>query len=467
MADEKEIIRKIEEFEQEEELPSQEKKVKKKKTGWKYALNISLVLIATTVALVLTLYSNFTTIIDNLSSANFYWILAIVGIILLMMLVRGTILTAFARLYTRKYHLHQGVAVDQVGTFYNAVTPGGSGGEFMQAYTFKKQGVPISSAVSMMAMYSIVYQTVLILYGIVSFIIKYDKIIGVEVPILGLKLPMWLLTVIGFLLNVSVILLILLMSYWKGFHRFMTGPMISLLSKIRIIKNPDQSRERLRVQVENFKIELRRLLANIPFTILVAVLFFVMLTLRFCIPYFVGIALHNESTVASFWDSVFLCNFHQMVTGLIPIPGSAGVSEWFFHELFINKSNIVESFYVARLDGIPDIVASDALCQSALLVWRSMTFAIPLFIAGFVTAFYKASPKEQTRDGDVPSRGTLVSLQAETLVQRTHDLDTMIETQTLNRRAIMEKLKATKKKKHEKKDEPFDDDIKKIDIDED
>ena len=125
------------------------------------------------------------------------------------------------------------------------------------------------------------------------------------------------------------------MGYWRGFHHFVMGPCINLLHKLRIVKNPDKQRENLRIQVENFKIELRRLLTNIPFLILVVVLVFAAMTIKFSVPYFIGLALGNQSQVATFWDSVFLCNYHQMVTGLIPIPGAAGVSEYFFAKLFV------------------------------------------------------------------------------------------------------------------------------------
>ena len=453
------------------ELESGNKPKKSKRAILKYVLNISLVLIATSLALFFSLKDNFNTIISDLKNCDYRWILVVVGLVLIAMFFKGLILFCFARLYTRNYRLYQGMAVFQIGVFYNAVTPGASGGEIMEAYTYKKQGVPISSAVSIMAMYSIIYQTVLILYGLASFIIKYDFIskmdaLTINLGTIRLSLPIWVLTIMGFGLNVGVILLTLLMAYWKGFHRFIMGPVIGFLAKIKLIKKPEKSRENLRVQVENFKIEFRRLLTNIPFTILMSVFFFGAMTASFSIPYFVGIALGNQSNVASFWDAVVLSNYHQMVTGLIPIPGSAGVSELFFHELFINDIT-VQSFYVAYVDGVPDAAASDAMCRAALLLWRSITFALPLMIAGLVTAFYKASPKGTvSAHGDIPDRKTLTQLQAETLAERHMELDTIIETSTLTRQAILARLKATNKKKKPDSDEEENDEIIDRDMDE-
>ena len=454
-----------------EEIP-ENNKPKAKKSYWKYFLNISLVLVATGLAIFFSIRPNAGQIVDNLAHADWRYLLVIVGLMLGCILVRSFIFFCFAHLFTRKYHFHQAIAVDQIGVFYNAITPGSSGGQIMQAYTYKKQGVQISSAVSILAMYSIVYQSVLIIFGLISFIMKYDFITSVgfirttivinEVP---LDLPIWPLTIIGFLLNVGVIGIVFLMAYWHGFHNFMMGPVVSLLSKIKLIKNPDKTRENLRIQVENFKIEFRRLSTNIPFLILVVIAFSAYMIIKFSVPYFVGEALGNQSPARSLWDCIFLSNYHQMITGLIPIPGSAGVSEFVFYNLFINEKNLEAGFFCIYTDGVADVAASQGLCRSALLMWRSATFIIPILIGGFVAAFYRSSPKNEAAIGDMPNRQTFVSLQKETFVERFEEVESLMETSRLSREAILEKLKP-KKKKVRKSDDNTPADLEKQDYDE-
>lgn len=435
-----------------ENPPVEEKE--KKKSKLKYILNISIVLIITIAALIVSLWGNLDEVLSLLKKSNWLLILGICGLFFFCVCIRGLILYLFARLYTKKYKFHQGLANDQIGVFYNAVTPGSSGGQFMQAYTFKKQGVPISSAVSIMAMYSIIFQSVLSIYGLLAFFVKFDAINQIDaikfVIIQGkfeIALPMWVLTIIGFLLNVSVILIVFLMAYWKGFHRFIMGPCISFLAKLKILRNPDKSRESLRVQVENFKMEFRRLTTNIPFTILVTVLFVCYFTIKFSIPFFVGKAMNPNAVTGSFWDSVFLSNYHQMVTGLIPIPGSAGVSEFFFTELF-SKSGF---FKVIGTDGLLLEKETKAFCRAALLLWRSITFTFPLVIAGFVSAFYKGTPKEIVGRTGVPSRQTFVDLQSETFAVRKNEFDTFLETKQISASLINEKIKSLTKKKKKNK----------------
>lgn len=433
-------------------------KPKSKKSTIKYILNISLVLIATSLAIFFAIKDDAKEIFHTLATSNVSYLLVIVGIMVGCIVVRSFIHFCFAHLFTRKYHFHQAIAVDQIGQFYNAITPGASGGQIMQAYTYKKQGVAVSSAVSILAMYSIVYQVILIVFGVVSFIVKYDFITSLgyiptsikinEVP---LNLPIWPLTIIGFLLNVGVIAIVFLMGYWHGFHNFIMGPVVTLLGNIKILKNPDKTRENLRIQVENFKIEFRRLSTNIPFLILVIVSFSVYMVLKFCIPYYVGKALGNQSTSASFWDCIFLSNYHQMITGLIPIPGSAGVSEFVFYNLFMNEKHLESGFFCVYEDGVPSLAMTRTLSRSALLVWRSSTFVIPITIGGFVAAFYRSSPKNEVHMGDMPNRQTFYSLQKETYVERYQEVESLVETSRLSREAILEKLRPNRKNNQKQK----------------
>ena len=495
---------------------------KKKTSTWKYILNIAIVLIVSVVAIFLALRNNYKIIINYLLTADYRFVLLTLGLMISYVAIKGFMWFCFARLFTRDYHFHQGLAVEFIGTFYAAVTPGGQGGEVMQAYTYKKQGIPISSAVSALAMNSIVHQILLIIFGLVSFIVKYDFIGTLPSANLGtygdvtIRIPMWVLTILGFGLNVGYIVIILSMAYFRPFHNFIMGPIITLLSKIRIVKNPDRSRENLRTQIENFKIEIRRLFSNIPFTILISFIFIISMTIKFSIPYFVGLAMGNQSTIANFWDAVFLSNYHQMATGLIPIPGSAGISEFVFNTLFstspatpttsfffidateaqqleaynsiiTNSANYRDFFrsilkltsydeireisdYAAYCDmnGIAfadanadfkevvnllaDTRASSSMASAALIMWRFMTFILPLTAAGFVTAFYRASPRKDAESSErMAGRHTLVDLQRETYSERAEMVETMVETSRLNREAIAKRLKALAKSDRRRK----------------
>jgi hypothetical protein len=430
-----------------EEINTESLTREKKKGGKRrYLIYLLLVIIVTGLAIFLSLKDNFDETIEALRTSNWRYLLLIIGMVIFSYLVDGLIIFVFARLYTRRYKYHQGLATSMVGAFFNAVTPSASGGQIMQVYTMKKQGVEPSNGASIMVMSFILYQIVLVVLGIVAVSFKWPLLASMEnfsidLGFLTIKnIPVIVLTIIGFVINLSVIMLLFLMSYSHKFHNLIMHYGIGFLSKLKIIKNPDNLRESLRIQVENFKIELRRLQSNIPVTILIVVLFAISLVSKYCIPWLAGIALNAyDETVtgalsfAGFWDSVFLSSYHQMVTGLLPLPGSAGVSEYFFLIIFNGYYN------------------STANTVAAQIIWRTASFHLVVLFSGLVTAFYRSSPKEHLEKAN---RQTFIDLQLSTFEERKRSADTLYETARLSRKDIQSKLKTfSKMLNSEQKDE--------------
>ncbi len=445
-------------------------KKRKKHPALKFLLYFAIIIIATGLALFLSLYQDYEGVITSLKRADVTYLLIILGLVTLCYLIEGFIIFVFSRLYTRKYHYHQGLATSMVGAFYSAVTPGASGGQVMQIYTMKKQGVETSNAASIMIMSFIVYQLALITLGVVSLFFSAGDLIRTvgtfNLPIGKeriLHIPAIPLTIAGFSLNVIIILGLFLMSYSHKFHNLIMHYGIDLLAKLRILRHPDKTRENLRIQVENFKIELRRLLSNIPIMILVFICFSLILIIKFSIPFFAGLALDGYgyclnvdgtlvtkdiinaagnivgvqpvmstggADIGSFWQAVFLSSYHQMAAGLIPLPGGAGVSEYFFNIIFQN-------YY-----------SSQAIISAAQIIWRFSTFHIVLLVAGIVAATYRSSPKNEIHHAN---RRTFVTMQLETFEVRKASADTMFETASLSRKEIQARLR--KKDKEARNDD--------------
>ncbi len=452
---------------------SNKQEEKKKHPKLKFLIYFLIIIIATGLALFFSLYQDFDGVISAISKADIKYTLLILGLVAISYCIDGFIIFIFSRLYTRKYKYHQGLATSMIGGFYSAVTPGASGGQVMQAFTMKKQGVETSNAASIMIMSFIVYQIALIGIGIVSLFFSAGELIsqiGEFVITFGntkISIPAIPLTIAGFLLNLFVILGLFMMSYSHKFHNFIMNHGINICAKLHLIKNPEEKRESLRIQVENFKIELRRLLSNIPILLLVLICYILILIIRFSIPFFAGLALDGfgfrtnmdgtlvteaveiggvitqqpvmsvgGNNIGSFWRSVFLSSYHQMTTGLIPLPGSAGVSEYFFNLMFGN-------YY-----------SSPQIVSAAQIIWRFSTFHVVLLVSGLVSALYRSSPKNEIHHAD---RKTFVTMQFETYENRKASSDTMFETASLSRKEIQNRLKSFGKKKENRQSDYFDD----------
>lgn len=443
----------------ENNLQNVEAKPAKKRSVWRYVVYMSIVLVVTAIVFIINISSTgLSEMIEIFKEADVLMVLLIVVLMVLSYFFDALIIFIFARLYTRTYKMHQAVANTLVGQFYNDVTPGASGGQVMQVYTMKSQGVPVSSAASIFVMWFIVYQGTLVAFDVVAILFEWDQIASLA-PISGsigswsFSIPMVWLIIIGFFLNISVILGLLFMSYSHKFHNFILHYVLGFLGKIRVLKNVDKSRESLRAQVENFKIELRRLQANIPIVVVQIILFFFVIFIRNSIPYFSGLALHAFDTywTDSFFDATtqtsttiytfaeagtfsfstlfevtFLSAFHQMVVGIIGfIPGNVGTSEIIYNRLFYNLYN----FDNARN---PTLAIT-----STQILWRTATFYVPLLVSGIVAAFYHSRAKEPV---PFASRQTFVTVQMETYEERKLTADTMFETSQLSRKKIQRRL---------------------------
>lgn len=450
----------------------------KKRSFLKFLVYFLIIITLTGVALFISLYNEFDSVLNALKHSDWRYLVLIFGLVTLAYLIEAFTIFAFSRLYTRKYKYHQGIAAVMVNAFYSDITPGASGGQIMEAYTMNKQGVEVSTSASILIMSFIVYQICLILIGGVGIFFSNGLLASIATFNLNINgvtitIPTIVFTVGGFALNIAVILILFLMSYSHKIHNFILHRGINFFAKIKLIKNPEEKRESLRIQVENFKIELRRLISNIPIFALMIICWSLILIIRFSIPFFAGLALNGygycvnpdgslvvqavmdnrgsisgfvpvmstgQPDIQSFWQGVFLSSYHQMASGLIPIPGAAGVSEYFF-------STIFSKYYV-----------SSSITTAAQIIWRFSTFHIVLLVSGIVAATYRSSPKNQVHHAN---RKTFVTLQYQTYTERKASADTMYNTSSLSAKAVQdrlrslaksEKAKSKKKTKKQKKE---------------
>lgn len=385
-----------------------------------------------------------------------WWFFALFcSFIVLGILLHAFILFLFTKLYTRHYRYHQAVANELVGVFYSDITPGSSGGQFAQAFTFKKQGIPTSTGASILVMDYIVHQMMLIICGLLSMV-KIADIMAINTITLDfssdssspINIPIVIFVIGGFLLNFLVLATILFMSYSRKLHGFVIKHVIGFLGKIHLVKNVDEKRASLTAQVANYRIELRRLQSNIPFTILICLLTLIRFYINGSIPCIVGYSLHafseTEYTFVNFLQNSFssFCynNFYQMITGLVPIPGSAGISEFIFSKL-----------YTVTTDSTPNANAyfnnptfgNNGGLNGLLILWRLSTFYAPFLFSGIVAATYKSRGlKGEERIYDISSpRKTFLTIQIETYNERKDSSDEQYRTRVLEKNNFIKKSK--------------------------
>ena len=239
----------------------------------------------------------------------------------------------------------------------------------------------------------------------------------------------------GFLLNAIIIVSMFIMSYSHSLHNFILNHGVNLLGKLHIVNDVETKRLELRIQIENFRIEMRRLQSNIPFTILIFIVTLLVLVINDSFPYVVGLALNAfDDPLIDIWNRIFesivYTNYHLMICGLIPIPGSAGISEFIFTSLFKNYYD----YSFSSMDGT----------KAAMLLWRLLTYYFPFLVGAIVAATYKSKGIKKSERFYSLDNNTFVTLQLETYEERKKTSDEIYKTKTLERKELLAKLKIVK-----------------------
>lgn len=406
------------------------------KQAKKYILNVLLLLIVTVVAVYFVLKDDPSQIIDYIAKSDIKYILISILAIFAFYLVEALILMILARMYNPKYKYIKGFWNCMIGVFFSGITPSNSGGQFVQAFTFSKQGVKVTNAASILLMHFIVYQIVSVLFSALIFIFKFEELRSYTqvIDIFGFKFDIIFLSIIGFVVNVLVITVLFFASFSKGLHKFITTTGVSIMAKLRLVKDKEQKAIELNTKFETFRIELSRLLQNTGVLISTSLLFVVKIILFNIIPYFValslGVEFRDTNAINNIFNCVSMSLFSTTITQMIPLPGASGGSELVFKMLFDN-------FFLA--DG--------SQISAIILIWRAITYYLGLILGFIIFIAYRESPKAESIHGNEKTllQLRIVSLDNEKKTLKLLEEDDYNEEETLTPKEIEERFKKLKK----------------------
>jgi glycosyltransferase 2 family protein len=383
-----------------------------KKKNKKYTINIAIIIF---VAFSFTAYTLFTDdnlglVLNAFSEANL-WIIAIIFLMMtIVILVESTILFILARLYTTRYTLRKGIGNYFIGSFFSHITPSSSGGQFAQAYTFKQQGIELANAASILVMHFLLYQIAQVFFGALALIFRFETFSSSALPItIGtFSFSIIDISLVGFAINFLIIFGILILAKSKFIHSVVISSMVSFLGFLKIIKKPKTVNENLKIQIENFGIELRRLQSNTAVTVVLLVLFFLRMTLTNALPYFSAMAIPSiDLSNTNIFDSIFMTAYLNVIVNFAPLPGAVGFSEFFFSYLF-----------QGLFGGYSQTIAPQ-------LIWRGVTFYFTLIIGSLVVLFYRFGKRHDVLMEDTTS---FVELQKQTIEIRRQTSEMMFHT---------------------------------------
>lgn len=260
----------------------------------------------------------------------------------------------------RQLSFRHSVYIVLAGLFFNAITPFSSGGQPMQLYMMHKYRISVGKGSSILARKFLIFQTITVLYGLMVVLFEASYFMA-QVP------TFVYFGIVGFFVNFLVIAALFFVSFrYKEARRFFA----CLAIKIRKISKSKKIRRTstgFLKGVREFYTQMRQSVNGTNWFKL-GVLTFVQLSLFYSVP--VMIALGLDLSKVQFIRMISASAFVSMVTAFIPLPGAAFGAEggfYVFFEMFFPNNTVL----------------------MALIMWRLLTFYIPLIVGFFVVIFLK------------------------------------------------------------------------------
>lgn len=349
------------------------KKLSKSAKKQIYNIAFLLLLVAVTLTVLLLSYQelNFGNIFAFIKSSK-WWLLILSVVCMVMGIVfEGLSLFIISRSLGHRTRILPSVAYSSADIYYSAITPSATGGQPASAYYMVKDGMSAGTASFTLVMNTVVYTASLVVLTVVSFAIK---------PQLFSEFEFWpkFFVILGVVIQSALfVLLFFCMTFNKALKKVCNG-IITLLTKMRIVKNPEKWRNKVEVEVGKYA-ECFQQFRKKPFVFFIALIFNVcQRVVRVLISCCICIAADPQ---APFWDIFVLQSFVTVGYTSLPMPGGVGVFEYLYVHIY----------------GL--IFTDTAFILSSMMVMRTVSYYLSIIVSGAITlAFHtwllRRKPKE-------------------------------------------------------------------------
>lgn len=322
--------------------------------------NSIILLIITLIVLICVLKDDFGNIVETLRGASIIWLLVAAACYFVGLAFEAKAYQEIINEYQYDYSFGKAYRMLIITKFFNGITPFSSGGQPMQVYMLKKDGIRITKATNIIIQNFIIYQAALVTIGLAAIVINYRFGLFAEVSILKQ------LVTIGFIVNTLVMLGLIVISFSNKFNHFIVKTIIGILSKLRIVKNKEEKLSKWYEKVDDFHEGAEYLKSNKLLCIRTFMYNIICLVLNYVMPYFVILALSKGATIEATPIKTICSSAYVLIMGaFVPIPGASGGIEYGYLQFF---GNFVKG----------------TLLKASLLIWRTFSYYLPIIIGGIL-----------------------------------------------------------------------------------
>ncbi len=349
-----------------------------------YIINAVIILLVTALTLFYMLKNGIMGQISNLSKIPWTGIVAIIFIIFISMLFQCYIYHNSNLVADAGLTFSQSANSYFMGFLGSGITPLKSGHYPFIFYYNAKRNVSFEKSLSIVCLNQIVFSITTIITYLIIMIMCLAK--HTIIVISGTEINLWLAALAGFLFNLGALLLVILMTYCKPFHKLIVKICSFFLFKFKKIENREIYEIEHSRKMEIYKKQIDYIFKHLYKFLLPILAFFLYLIFYCSVPYIIHLFFTNGTFNLSSYLFFFSLNQAMTyITNIIPVPGGTGVAEFSFIAIF-------------------GTVFSESTVGAAMIIWRLLTYFIPIiatFIL-FIIIMITSRPKHRLQQIDIP-----------------------------------------------------------------
>lgn len=279
---------------------------------------VALVAITLTVLFLSYRELNFVTILDFLRSSNGWLIGAAFACMVAEIIFEGLSIHVIARRLGHKSKLRASLAYSTSDIYYSAITPSASGGQPASMFYMVRDGMSAGTAGFTLIFNLVAYTGAIIAIGIFALAVRPQMILGLGNGLTGT------LIIVGFVVQFVLLGLLIMCMLWSSAVLKAGNGVISLLTKIKIVRKPDKWRGKVSGAVEKYR-SCRGIIKTHPALFLWALLLNIgQRVCKLLIPCLICLAADPSTPLL---DLVCMQAYVVIGYNVVPLPGGVGVYE--------------------------------------------------------------------------------------------------------------------------------------------
>lgn len=287
------------------------------------AFNVFLILCIAVLVAYVTVKDNFNEVMKTISNLNIFYVILLVLFAYLVQVIMAWVLKILTNIRRPNYSFFNALTNATIASLFHGITPSASGGQIIQAYVYRKQGIKIETSLSILLIDFILYQAALVFVSVIFLIIKFEYFVTNYNSLI-------FLLILGFTINSALVVGLFSMSSSKKVYTFISVKVLNLLHKIKIVKNKEETLDKLNKSLNEFSEAWKDILDHKSIMIKVFLLNILRLLIYYSIPILIMMSLGFKMSIAMGFQVMILTGFTYIMNAMIPIPGASGTSEAVF-----------------------------------------------------------------------------------------------------------------------------------------